>query len=506
MAPIVLSTLNARYIHSAFGLRYLKANMGELESRTEICEFTIHERPIDIAEKLLAKGPVIIGLGVYIWNTVEMSQLVAILKQVSPETIIVLGGPEISFETEQQQAAQLADYVICGTADLAFAELCRELLANTKPAHKIIHPLPSRLSDIRLPYYLYSDEDVAHRIIYVEASRGCPFKCEFCLSALDKTAKPYDLEQFLAEMDALHQRGVRHFKFVDRTFNLKVEHSVRIMEFFLARMDEKLFLHFELIPDHLPDKLKEVIARFPHGQIQFEIGIQTFNPEVQQRISRRQDDAKTATNLTWLRQHSPAHIHADLIIGLPGEDEASFAAGFDRLAALNPHEIQVGILKRLRGSPIIRHSEAYAMRYNPLPPYNILSNRDLDFTTSQRMSRFARYWDMIANAGRFAHSLPLILGDAPYARFMQLSQWLFHHTGQTHKLALSRLFELLHQAMSEQLAIDANSAIDALWQDFQRSGLKGKPNFLPQARYKQDKQTAQREAAGGLSRQARHLN
>ncbi len=505
MATIVLSTLNARYIHSAFGLRYLQANMGELESRTEICEFTIHERPIDIAEKLLAKQPAIIGLGVYIWNTVEISQLVAILKQVSPETLIILGGPEISFETEQQQAAQLADYVICGAADLAFAELCHELLAGKRPPQKIIHPLPAKLADIRLPYYLYDAEDVAHRIIYVEASRGCPFKCEFCLSALDKTAKPYDLDLFLSEMDHLHRRGVRHFKFVDRTFNLKVEHSVRIMEFFLERMDEQLFLHFELIPDHLPERLKETIARFPHGQIQFEIGIQSFNPEVQQLISRRQDDAQTAANLRWLREQSPAHIHADLIIGLPGEDEASFAAGFDKLAALNPHEIQVGILKRLRGSPIIRHTDGFAMRYNPLPPYNILSNRDLDFATTQRMGRFARYWDMIANAGRFSHSLPLILGDQPYARFMQLSEWLMQTSGQTHKIALGRLFELVFQAMTEPLAIDTDPAIDTLWLDFQRSGLKGKPNFLPMARYKEETQPAQRQAAGGLSRQARHL-
>jgi radical SAM superfamily enzyme YgiQ (UPF0313 family) len=165
-------------------------------------------------------------------------------------------------------------------------------------------------------------------------SRGCPFKCEFCLSALDKTAWPFDLEPFMAELEKLYVRGARNFRFVDRTFNLKVAASQRILEFFLARMDDNLFMHFELIPDHLPDKLKQTITRFPPGALHFEIGIQTFNPEVQARISRRQDDAQAEANIRWLREQSNALIHVDLIAGLPGEDLASFGRGFDRLHAL----------------------------------------------------------------------------------------------------------------------------------------------------------------------------
>jgi len=477
MPSIVLSTLNARYIHSAFGLRYLKANLGDYENDCDIIEFTIHERPIDIAEKLLLKKPIIIGLGVYIWNIEETTKIVSIIKQVSPETIIVIGGPEVSFEQQKQTICQQADYVIAGAGETSFSDLCNKLLNKKVIANKFIPQQPVNLADIKFPYHLYYDEDIAHRIIYVEASRGCPFKCEFCLSALDKTAWPFDLELFLQQLETLFDRGVRHFKFVDRTFNLKIDNTIRILEFFLGRMDEKLFLHFELIPDHLPERLKQVIKRFPPHSLQFEIGVQSFNPQTQTLVSRRQDDEKTEQNLHWIRNETNAHIHADLIIGLPGEDINSFAAGLNSLIKLKPHEIQIGILKRLRGSPIIRHSDQFNLRFNPAPPYNILSNNLIDFAEMQRLSRFARYWDMIINSGRFSNTKSIIFADQPFQRFMTLSDWLFETTDQTHKISLKRLFELLFDGLCHRLACDESDASQSLLKDFQSSGLKGSPSF-----------------------------
>ncbi len=477
MSTILLTTLNARYSHASLGLRYLLANMGELRSETQLLEFTIRQRPIDIVEKLLAEEPLIIGLGVYIWNARETTEVVALLKQLRPEIIIVTGGPEVSFESERQPICKQADYVLCGQGDLAFAELCAQLLRDEPPDAKVINATSPALDKIALPYSEYRDEDIAHRVVYVEASRGCPFKCEFCLSALDKTATPFELDRFLDEMDKLYRRGLRHFKFVDRTFNLKIDNSLRILEFFHERLDDKLFLHFELIPDHLPQRLKAAIQRFPPGTLQFEIGIQSLNPEVQQLISRRQDNAKSSENMRWLREESPAHIHADLIIGLPGENIESFAQGFDRLYAMGPHEIQVGILKRLRGSPIIRHSEAFELRFNPLPPYDILSNSSIEFATMRRLSRFARYWDLIANAGRFKHTLPLLLGQRPFSNFLRLSDWLYENTDQTDRIQLQRLFKLLFQAAQQCLAIKSEALSAALTLDYERSPLKGRPRF-----------------------------
>ena len=491
---ILLCTLNARYIHSSLGLRYLYANMGELREQTRLIEFMINQRPIDIAEQILAERPRIVGFGLYIWNIVQTTEVMAILKALDPSLIIVAGGPEISHETAQSPAFPHVDHVIRGQADFAFGELCEDLLAGNH-RERIIDPPAFHPGELALPYELYSDEDIRQRVLYVEASRGCPFKCEFCLSALDKTAQPFNTESFLQAMEALYQRGARHFKFVDRTFNLNIATSSRILEFFLAKPLDDLFLHFELIPDRLPDKLKSLIQRFPPGCLQFEIGIQSFNPTVQANISRKQDHAKTLDNLVFLREQTGVHLHTDLIAGLPGEDWPSFAQGFDLLVSLNPHEIQLGILKRLRGMPMIDKADEFDMVFNPVPPYNILSTRDMDRDSLFRFSRFARYWDMIANSGRFTHCLPLLLGDSPFANFMALTDWLFAETGQTHRIALPRLFGLLYR-----FGIKIDGLTTALEADFALSGIKG--GFLKAVSKQSPEATT---ASPAFSRQLKHL-
>ena len=473
MSRITLTTLNARYIHTAFGLRYLFANLGELQSDARIEEFTIHQTPINIAESLLAAEPDIIAVSVYIWNITEVSQLVGVLKTLAPEVTIVLGGPEVSHPPDLPEVVELVDYVITGPGELSFKQLCQQLLNGQRPLNKIITGVAQSLEQLALPYEQYTASDIANRITYVEASRGCPFKCEFCLSALDKTAKPFELGVFLAEMEALYQRGARNFKFIDRTFNLKVASSIEILEFFLDRMDDELYLHFEVIPDNLPDALKAVLQRFPANRLQFEIGVQTFDPDIQGLISRRQDNDKTIANLKWLREHTGAHLHTDLIFGLPGDSLDNFAKSFNTLAKLRPQEIQLGILKRLRGAPLNRHNEAYELRYNPHPPYNILSTRDIDFNTMQRVNRFARYWDMIGNSGRFTTTLPLLLGDQPFERFMMLSDKLYEVSGSTWKIALLRLFDLLYPILTTELGLDSARIFDALNRDYSQAGFKG---------------------------------
>lgn len=500
MSDIILTTLNARYTHAALGLRYLYANLGDLQTRSQILEFTIAMRPLDIVEQLLEKNPLIVGFGVYIWNITETTAVVALMKQLSPKTRIIVGGPEVSYETEEQNITTLADYVITGAGEISFQKLCQQLLSQQEPAHKVIQGEQVPLQQLTLPYTYYTDEDLRTRAIYVEASRGCPFKCEFCLSALDKTAYPFELQRFLAEMDTLWQRGLRQFRFVDRTFNLKIVTTIAILDFFLERLDAETFLHFELIPDHLPDALKERITRFPAGTLQFEIGIQTFNPSVQTRISRKQDNVKSAENIRWLREQSHAHLHTDLIFGLPGEDLASFGRGFDQLMALNPHEIQLGILKRLRGTPIIRHTSTHRMVYNPQPPYNILQTDCVDFATMQQMNRFARYWDLIANAGRFEQTLPLLLGDAPFARFWVLAEWIYTQAQQTHQIALPRLFVLVHQAGQSVLEIEREALEAALLADYAKTGQKGQVPFLSEFR----RNAPPERANSGNRRQLRH--
>ncbi len=507
---IVLCTLNAKYIHASLGLRYLLANMGDLKLRTVLREFTIARQPQEIADELLALlgepapgATQIVGFGVYIWNVAQTTGVVRRLKAARPDVKVVLGGPEVSHEVEEQEIVRLADHVITGWGDVSFAGLCRALLHGPQPLMKIIPGEQPPLDQIALPYAEYSEADLAHRLLYVEASRGCPFKCEFCLSSLDKTAWAFDLDAFLAQMQMLYERGARNFKFVDRTFNLKIDASVRILQFFLDRLPApgatdaagELFVHFEVIPDQLPDRLKHMIAQFPPGVLQLEVGVQSFNAEVQQRISRRQDNAKTEANLRWLMACSHAHLHADLIFGLPGETLASFGAGFDRLHALGPHEIQLGILKRLRGTPIARHSVAYAMVYDPQPPYTVQSTGAVEAATLQRFTRFSRYWDLVANSGRFTHTLAFLLGagvdasientsdaraasPSPFYTFLAFADWLWRTSRQTSGFTPEALVDALFDYLAIERRLPAATVQRTLLADYLASGARASPRAL----------------------------
>ncbi len=508
MPEIVLATLNAKYPHAAFGLRYLFANMGPLQPHTQLREFTIQQSPLEIVETLLRDDPEIIGLGVYLWNVDQTTAVVSTLKRLRPEITLVLGGPEVSFVDDAPSLCGLADYVITGEADFAFAALCADLISCRRPLEKWIHPPTPNLADVTLPYDLYTDDDLANRVLYVEASRGCPFTCEFCLSALDIPVRQFPMEPFLTAMQRLFDRGARTFKFVDRTFNLNLRVSRAILEFFWERYTPGLFLHFEMIPDRFPDALRELVARFPAGAIQFEVGIQTWNDDVAVLISRKQDNAAAEENLRWLRDHTGVHVHADLIVGLPGEDRDSFAAGFDRLVTLGPQEIQVGILKRLRGTPITRHDATYCIVYSAEPPYEILQTADIDFAEMQQLKRFAKTWDLIANSGNFIEATPWFWRDDrfPFAGILAFSEWLHHEAGRTHGIALPRLLELVFRYLTTVDHADPQDFATVLYRDYRRGGRSDVPSCLRPYLNRADLKIVQPAAIPIPVRQRRHTS
>jgi hypothetical protein len=253
--------------------------------------------------------------------------------------------------------------------------------------------------------------------------------------------------------------------------------------------------------------LREILARFPAGSIQLEIGVQTFNPEVSARIGRRQDYGALEENIRFLRRQTHAHLHADLIFGLPGETMESFAAGFDRLLALGPQEIQVGVLKRLRGAPIARHDAEWDMAYNPRPPYEILRNRQIDFLAMQRLRRFARYWDLTANSGKFVETAPLIWEGAAsaFGEFMAWSDWLWAQTGRRQGIALGRLAELLFVYLTQVRRRAAEETAARLWRDWQRAGQRERPEFL--APHIPNSEAARaRKIRAAAPRQGRHMD
>ncbi|MEO5378569.1 MAG: DUF4080 domain-containing protein [Magnetococcus sp. DMHC-6] len=480
MADIVLTTMNARFSHTSFGLRCLYANLGELQPQAILIEFDLEKSPLTMAEGILAENPLIVGLGVYIWNVELALHLVMLLKQIRPQVVVVLGGPEISFETEQQGIFAWADYVITGEAELAFAHLCRQILNSEPPTTRIIQALLPSLELLQSPYLFYTEEDILHRLIYVEASRGCPYRCAFCLSSLDEKVRLFPLEPFLAQMVVLLKRGVWQFKFVDRTFNHHPKRMIRLLEFFLPHIGPGHRLHFEMVPDCLPDALKEVMVQFPPGVLHLEVGIQSLDSQVRGILGRQQVDSIGLANLHWLLSVGRVDLHVDLIVGLPGEGIEGFAVGFDRLFLLGPQAIQVGILKRLRGVPLVALASEYGLVFNPAPPYDLLYNDQINFALMQRLRRFARYWEMIGNSGRFVATKRIMQEvESPFWLFLALSDWLYATTGRTHGIALRRLYELvLHGLCSVANSLDARRVSEAVKADFGQMNPKEKSDFL----------------------------
>ncbi len=510
-SDIVFAAFNARYAHCSFGARYLLANMGLLRNRSELMEFDLQVQPRIAVERILERHPQIVSIGCYIWNIDLATQVAALLKSVRPDVRLILGGPEISYETEAQDIFQYADHVVCGEGEIELPKLCQRILyhGETKTT-KIIKSEPVDVTQIELPYDLYTDEDIAHRAIYVEASRGCPFQCEYCMSSLDPCVRYFPEAKLFSAFSNLLDRGARRFKFVDRTFNIDVAFALKVLAFFKERREPGMMLHFEIIPDHLPDDLIEAVKQCPPGMLQFEIGIQTFNETVAHRIKRPLNIEKIEANMRCLREETDVHIHADLIAGLPGEDLDSFEAGFNRLLALKPQEIQLGILKRLRGAPIDRHSKDWQMVYSPYAPYEILQTSQIPFEQMQRIQRYARYWNLVVNNGQFVFTAPLVWKDAPspFVAFMQWSDWLYAKTGTTGNLHMVRLAKLLLEFLTIEKALDENGVAESLWKDYLRGNRPDLPSFLKKFGFGQsrphDDDTSAPPAASGLPRQSRH--
>ncbi|MDY0327346.1 MAG: DUF4080 domain-containing protein [Arcobacteraceae bacterium] len=474
MKNIILTTLNARFSHSSLALRYLYANLHELQESSQIVEFVINSPVQTIAEEILALNPKIVGIGVYIWNASDVSELVKVIKKVSPKTVVVLGGPEVSHKPFRVDF-DMADYIISGEGEEVFYELCKDILGGYQK-ERFLSSKGVDFTTIALPYAHYSDFDIANRHIYIESSRGCPFECEFCLSSIDLKMRYLPLEVILCELENLWVRGARNFKFIDRTFNVKINYAKAILEFFLSK-NEEYFIHFEVIPDNFPDELKQMLKLFPPHCLQLEVGIQTLNLGIAKNIKRNLKLEKIKENLRFLENETKAHLHVDLIIGLPGESIESFASNLDELYALTKCEIQLGILKKLSGTTINRHDIEYGMVYSDTPPYDILKNDLIDFALMQDMKRFARFWDIVYNSGNFQKSTKLLFVDGKvFENFYDFSKWLYGMSESTYKISLDRMAEFLYEYLTKKN--DKDLVANTILEDVMSIGGRKIPPFL----------------------------
>lgn len=475
---IILSTLNAKYAHASLGLRYLYANMQELQSQTMLIERTIHEEPLRFVEELLALRPSVVAFGVYIWNVTQIQKLLALIKQIAPEVITVVGGPEVSFEPINL-ALKDVDYVIQGEADTAFYSLCKRLLSSAiehQSGAKIIASQRPDLHALALPYQYYSDEDIANRYIYIESSRGCPFLCEFCLSSLDQKLRRFEDGAFYEALESLWQRGARTFKFVDRTFNVQISHATKLLDFFLHK-SPPYHLHFEVIPDQFPALLRQKIAQFPPHVLQLEIGIQTLSEKTSALISRPLNREKMQQNIQFLQQHG-IHLHLDIIIGLPSEQIGDIASHLNALVALGHCEIQVGILKRLSGTAIVRHSKEYGLLFTDEAPYEVLKTSTISFAQMMQLKRFARYWDIYYNSGNFTKTMALLFSQHAFENFFDFSDWLYRQINRTHKISLENQMNYLAIYLHQYAGLGKEDITNALTSDCKR-----KPQLINQLIY-----------------------
>jgi radical SAM superfamily enzyme YgiQ (UPF0313 family) len=486
------------------GLRCLYANLGALESKAKILEFTIKDSAQKLVDSWLEHNPKIIAVGIYIWNIEVLQEAIFILKSNNPQINVIVGGPEVSYGVSDELYENV-DYIVQLEGEEIFKSLCSDLLNGDHPKIKTYKSEVLDIDKLIMPYKYYTDEDVKNRKIYVEASRGCAFKCQFCLSSLDTGIRNFNIDDFLNEMLELHQRGVRQFKFIDRTFNLNIKISTQILKFFIdLDPEQNYFLHFEVIPDRLPEELKKYVKMFRPGVLQFEVGIQTFDIDVSNRIGRRQNKIKAIENLSYLRHETNAHLHVDLIIGLPGAGIEVFKKDINELISIGLQEVQVGILKLLKGTPIHQHIKPFEMVFDEKPPYEIIQTKEINKETMLMLRAFHKFFDKYYNSGNFQLSMSFLFNlSNPFDEFYELSIYAYRRFGKTYGISLDQLSETLYCFLIEEKGNDRIDVREMILKDILAKKGRRVPTFLKD--YELGVPDIKRkESTGSLTRQSNH--
>jgi len=435
---ILLATLHAKYVHASLALPSLAAACNGIGgAEIVIREFTVNEPHADLLGRLVAEEADLAAFSCYIWNIEATLRLIADLKQVLPRTIIVLGGPEVSYGAfELMERHREVDYIVRGEGEATFRELvehlagtggtedawqwvaaeipglvCREgdgIVATAERApladlDVIPSPFTAGLADLDKP------------LVYYETARGCPFSCAFCLSSLEKGVRSYSRQRIEADLGLLMARRVKTVKLVDRTFNYDAERANAIWEYILDQNRESRF-HFEIAADLLTEANLSLLARVPAGMFRFEIGVQSGEEETLARVARRSDLDRLFANVRRLVNETAVTIHLDLVAGLPHEDFAGFLRSLRSLLDAAPHHIQVEPLKVLKGSAMRRIAQEEGYRYSASPPYTILRTPWLDFREIVRIEGIARCLDLYYNSGRFGATLAVLASATSPAR------------------------------------------------------------------------------------------
>lgn len=494
LKKVILAALNAKYIHSNLALRYLsRFQNNNQKHHVETMEFTINQRLDFIAEELFRKQPDVVLFSCYIWNVEMLRQLCPILKKIMPDCVIGFGGPEVSYESETFLRENPAvDFVMRGEGELVFTKYLEHLDAGNPATLGEIESLTYRQGeeifstpqmhpmDLALLPFPYEDDfsDVQNQIIYYESSRGCPYHCGYCLSSVENGVRFVPLDKVLPDLQKFLGKNVPQVKFIDRTFNCKKSHAMAIWKYLHEHDNGVTNFHFEITADLIDQETIDFLKTVRKGLFQFEIGVQSTNPQTIRAINRNVDFAALSEIVQQIKDGGNIHQHLDLIAGLPYEDYDSFGRSFNDVYALHPEQLQLGFLKVLKGSMLHQKQKEFEIVYHDTAPYEVLTTHELPYADTLRLKYVEEMVETYYNSGRFLNTLAYLvpLYESPFAFFEALSQ--FWVSENYHYLGLSKmgLFDVLWRFVEQNPKVDKRKL---QWEMKFDIALHEKPKKLP---------------------------
>ena len=507
---VLLIALNASYTHTNLAVRTLAASLRHGGHCAEIYESTVNQPIARLLSGIAAREWDTAAFSCYIWNIETVRKLTARLALVYPERPVIWGGPEVSFDTEwwMEQNPGVA-CILRGEGEEALPELISRLEDGRDMAgfagiacrdggrimdQGTAPPVP--MDSIPFPYREGIDA-VRDRLLYYESSRGGPFACGYCLSGASPGVRYRSLDTVKKEIRQLSDWGAGIVKFVDRTFNSDRKRAADLFEYIAGLNTDTLF-HFEICADLLDEKTLDILAKMPPGRAQFEIGVQSATPAVLEASGRRTDIARIEENVRRLRKMGNIHLHLDLIAGLPGESRDSFAASFNRVWDLKAERLQVGFLKLLRGSRLRETGEAWACRYAPDAPYEVLQTDGMTYHDLTDIHGVEEMVERYLNTGRYAHTLARLIecgGGEAYAVFERLAAFIrFRYPGDE-KPSFLATYDDLYAFGVEEMGEDAALTADLIRLDFVSHA---KPKKYPACLRRQKRRETARETRAAL--------
>lgn len=450
-----LVALNAKYIHSNPAIHSLRSyalhKHPEYEENVILSEYTINNREEEILSGLYQSHADVIGFSVYIWNWKMLRSLLPDLHRILPETQIWLGGPEVSFDALQiLEEFPFLTGIMIGEGEVTFTEVLEYYMKRERidqdartgaSPEDDLHSIPGlalhggytavrELTDLSEVPFLYDELDsFRNRILYYESQRGCPYRCSYCLSSIDKRVRFRDLELVYRELAFFLENRVAQVKFIDRTFNCREEHALNIWKYIREHDNGVTNFHFEVAAEDMTEAELEVLSGMRPGLVQLEIGVQTTNPQTLREIHRGMNPDRLRDILRRLRSPHNIHIHLDLIAGLPWENYESFTHSFDDVYRMKPEQLQLGFLKVLKGSQMQERAEEYGLVYHENPPYEVIRTRWLSYDDVIALKEVEEMVELYYNSGQYRHILPVLVADSesPFAFFRGLAEYYREH-------------------------------------------------------------------------------